>query len=260
MKKLNKGFVMPMLLAFVALLAIGGLVYEYKKHNPSVPKDDSSKQIDSSDWKTYTDTQYGFSIQYPVGTIINDSRLDSNAKSISFTLPTSSFAASASSSKPLDVFYVYVATQAWYNLGTPSGIFRSPANCEDFSSITVSFVTTAVSVATSSVNINGVNFVKGDVSEASTAQRSNGTEYCTLIGKMAYKLTPSVQYGHDYSSNGESHGGFNPVIDVNKDPVLNQMLSTFKFIATSTPVTSDWKTYSNTQYGFEFRYPTYLGT
>lgn len=44
----------------------------------------------------------------------------------------------------------------------------------------------------------------------------------------------------------------------NHKELLNQILSTFKFISTSTPTvidTSNWETFSNAKYGYEFRYP-----
>lgn len=43
---------------------------------------------------------------------------------------------------------------------------------------------------------------------------------------------------------------------VSDQSLLNQILSTFKFTnSTTTPDTSNWKTYTNSQYGFEFEYP-----
>jgi hypothetical protein len=44
-------------------------------------------------------------------------------------------------------------------------------------------------------------------------------------------------------------------LPASKNPVLNQILSTFKF--TGSTQASTWKTYTSTQYGFEVQYPQY---
>ncbi|MDO8561249.1 MAG: hypothetical protein Q7S05_00275 [bacterium] len=61
MKQLQKGFISPLLLALVALIVIGGGAYVYtqnKQANQPIVEQ-------ASDWKTYTNSQYGFSLQYP---------------------------------------------------------------------------------------------------------------------------------------------------------------------------------------------------
>ena len=158
-----------------------------------------------SGWQTYTSTQYGFSVQYPVGSQINDEGSDGEgSNNVLFTLPKTS------DTQGIKMFIVNMATKAWYNISTPNGVLKSPPNCNDFNSN---------NVVTSSVNINGIDFIKGDVSSAATAQRSSATEYCVLRGKTAYKLNPLIEYSRDNTTS----------IDVNKDSVLNQMVSTFKF-------------------------------
>ncbi len=84
MKNLQKGFVGPLVIAIIAVLAIGGGVYVYKnKKVKTLPVDtetqqtntqtppvntqanNSSSQVDTSNWKTYTNTKQGYSFQYP---------------------------------------------------------------------------------------------------------------------------------------------------------------------------------------------------
>lgn len=87
MKNYTKGFIAPLLLALIALLLIGGGAYVYtqkKQENPpmtgnvtlpqatsttrTTKQANSTTQTSSSqttDWKTYTNNQYGFSIKYP---------------------------------------------------------------------------------------------------------------------------------------------------------------------------------------------------
>ncbi|HCH59374.1 MAG TPA: hypothetical protein DEV73_02020 [Candidatus Zambryskibacteria bacterium] len=78
MKNSKKGFIVPVLLAVIAVLAIGGGVYIYNKEKAEAPAtvDTSTQQTntetpsvntqaDTSNWKTYTNTQYGFEFKYP---------------------------------------------------------------------------------------------------------------------------------------------------------------------------------------------------
>ncbi len=87
MKNNNKGFIAPILLAIIALLVIGGGVYIYQNKKEKVPavvdteiqqpgqvqqQTDTktspvNTQTDTSNWKTYTNAQYGFEFKYPPG-------------------------------------------------------------------------------------------------------------------------------------------------------------------------------------------------
>ncbi len=81
--KNQKGFIVPILLAIIAALIIGGGVYVYKNkksetstntetqannENPTVNTqvNNSSSQDNIPNWKTYTNTKYGFEFKYPV--------------------------------------------------------------------------------------------------------------------------------------------------------------------------------------------------
>jgi hypothetical protein len=93
MKNNQKGFVLPLILAIIAVLAIGGGVYYYQKAKTSVPTNtevttnnqdqttnsattseskassqsntSASDTINTTNWKTYTNAKYGFSFKYP---------------------------------------------------------------------------------------------------------------------------------------------------------------------------------------------------
>lgn len=85
MKNLQKGFIVPIILVIIALLAIGGGVYFYKNKKIETPAvvntetqqtntqtppvntqtNNSPSQNNTSNWKTYTSTQYGFDFKYP---------------------------------------------------------------------------------------------------------------------------------------------------------------------------------------------------
>lgn len=88
----KKGFIVPVLLAIIALLVIGGGVYVYQNKKAEAPTvvdtgieqsdqiqqqtntkpspvntqtNNSLSQSDTSDWKTYTNSEYGFELKYP---------------------------------------------------------------------------------------------------------------------------------------------------------------------------------------------------
>lgn len=85
--KTTKGFIAPLLLALIALILIGGGAYVYtqkKQENPPVTGNVALPQATSTipttkqtapvaqttnsqtvDWKTYTNTQYGFEFKFP---------------------------------------------------------------------------------------------------------------------------------------------------------------------------------------------------
>src|SRR5680860_134351 len=61
MKTSPKGFISPLLLALIAVLILGGGAYVYMQNKP----DSQFATTQTSDWKTYTNTQYGFEFKYP---------------------------------------------------------------------------------------------------------------------------------------------------------------------------------------------------
>ncbi len=67
--KNSKGFIIPLAIAIVAMLVIGGgVTYYYTK-----TKDKEVKIDQSAGWQTYTSAQYGFSLKYPSDLKINES-------------------------------------------------------------------------------------------------------------------------------------------------------------------------------------------
>jgi len=59
--KTSKGFIVPLLLALIALLLLGGGTYVYV-HNKQL---NQSADVTTSDWEIYSNTQYGFEFMYP---------------------------------------------------------------------------------------------------------------------------------------------------------------------------------------------------
>lgn len=63
----NEGFLVPILLVIIILLLVGGGAYVYKNKKaeaPDVSNVDTSKET-NSDFKTYTNTKFGYSFEYP---------------------------------------------------------------------------------------------------------------------------------------------------------------------------------------------------
>ncbi|MES3006108.1 MAG: hypothetical protein V4664_04140 [Patescibacteria group bacterium] len=156
---------------------------------------DSVKLIstETSASKIYTNEKYGFSIEHPSETQISDTDI-SGGRSISFTTPQGTLA-------------VQVVTLAWNN-----GVLSSPPNCND----------TAGGQERTITKINGNDFLTFNMSKELSGRYSNvsATEYCLVKGETAYKIITRVDY-----TAGSSNG-----IDLDKNAVLNQMLSSFKFI------------------------------
>jgi hypothetical protein len=146
----------------------------------------------SADWKTYTSSKYGFSIQYPKGAQMSDVDI-SGGRNISFTTPQGTV-------------MVEVVMSAWRN-----GVLSAPANCEDFDS----------GVVTRHVSINGVDFVTGDVSRDLSGMNSttSATEYCTIQNGIGYKIIPRMPVTPSA----------NPT-DVNSNTILNRAVKSFTIL------------------------------
>ena len=73
MKNSQKGFIVPLLLAIIAILVVGVGVYIYSSKKAQVAPISGQNNLvatttvtsDNSNIKTYTNSQYGFQLQYP---------------------------------------------------------------------------------------------------------------------------------------------------------------------------------------------------
>lgn len=103
----QKGFVIPLIIAVVAVLVLGAIYTTYHNYNsePTVP---IKKLINEGilntdtpkDWKTYTDVKYGFEFMYPLSyQIVDFSKLNEESKSNTegSVYPSSDFALSSGS-------------------------------------------------------------------------------------------------------------------------------------------------------------------
>jgi len=116
-------------------------------------------------WKTYTNNDYGFQIQYPNGSSVNESYTNGGI------IVTSSL-----SNKKIVV-------EADNRV---LGGAQNPPSCD-----------TASGADTYYKNINGVGFTAVDMSRLLSGNVStSATQYCVLKDGSAYKIIPQIQYGN----------------------------------------------------------------
>ena len=180
-----------------------------------------------ADWKTYTNTQYGFELKYPVNLELYEKK-QSTFVSLIIDTPElidqiKRIEEGPGGGAPLPTFLLTVSYD-------PDGKLRVESKCptlEDGKSSTATQVT-----------IGGVQALQ-----------------CVDLARVAHNsergpwLTTTFRNGpyHLWFSSGNYSD--------NEKQTYDQILSTFKFIEPTSAVPADWKTYTNTQYGFEFGYP-----
>lgn len=150
-------------------------------------------QASESSFKTYQSSKYGFGIKYPNSTTKIDEIDISGGNQILFTFNNDTQRSIG----------VSVVTKSWHD-----GVMKSPADCND----------TASGDNHVSTKINGVDFVKYDVSRLVSGMNSSAsaTEYCAIRNGTAYKIIPKIVYGSGTPAN------------VNNDVILNQMVASFE--------------------------------
>ena len=150
MKNSQEGFVVPLLITIIALLIIGGGVYTYKSNNIATVSTNStevqkSNQVQIPDqqkiqnsqstsqpgptsaWKTYSNTKYGFEVQYPPnGFLTGDNyrfSADINDYVIEIRIPSpQAFLIEVTSQKDLESFSKSSISLAKQNGGTVKNI------------------------------------------------------------------------------------------------------------------------------------------
>ncbi|MDO8604012.1 MAG: hypothetical protein Q7K40_01200 [bacterium] len=226
----KKGFIAPLLLALITLLLIGGGAYVYVQKNQSnqpvtatsttktvIPNDKGTNGEDhtgsgaqallkqqTAGWKMYTNSQYGFSFQYPPTLLLKN-----ESESLSGVNP-----------------------HQWW-------IRFQNANGKDFE-----------------VNITENTLV--DINVVSVHTKFNGdvkTQSMMIGVKKGIRFDTSDEAGSVVTIR-TSIGAHELQIafDASYSELIDSILSTFKF-STSSVQTSDWKTYTNSQYGYQINYP-----
>lgn len=170
-----------------------------------------------ANWKTYTNTEYGFEFKYPTKFSFDQS----------------------------DLKISQVVTMQDYPSNSNGGGFDVPFGCAIHFSVEVNpnnLPLTEWIPKFTSINGSDTKIIidnQQGIRKISTDDITNNVSVAIFVPKQDKVYFYSTQEPSCISK-------------------LNQILSTFKFISTSTPTTidtSNWKTYTNIKYGYEIKYP-----
>ena len=217
---------MPLLLALIAILLVGGGAYMYTQNKQG----NQSVTVSTSDWKTYANTQYGFEIKYP-----------SNL-SVKITAPimTSTVDRSADPIDLLDTISIYDPSEK---------LPENPIGADYRALTNVSFQI----YNKSDKRIADDSEILNNEINVSKSHEYKGYEpfgkYIIPIGNFnidAYKVSSGLV--GSYFSSLFTHDKYFFRVSSYQIELAKQILSTLKFSSltaqTSSPQTFDWKTYT----------------
>ena len=180
----------------------------------------------ASDWKAYTNAEYGFEMKYPVN-FFSDNDPNSHVINCNY-----------------EIF---------------------PNQCPNVGISTIETGTAKTSVG-EKINLNGVDYCLYKIGSAGMGHIYNLYNYVTIKDKKCFEISfETSKVNCDFylpldPGNTLQAENYNNCLYANKNQpiILNQILSTFKF-TDKVPVvasqTADWKTYTNTEYGFKLTFP-----
>ncbi len=224
---------------FVVMLlaAIVSVVYYWQVASLPVPYFEVPRHDQTTKLQTYSNEQFGFEVKYDKAYALSTSKDQEN--------------------------YFRTNGKTLASISIPQSFFPGT----NFGSASVTF---AVRENTSYDECNyysldgktSIPLIIGDTQDAFVTEfdgAAAGTHYKTKLAHIP--LTDnSICYELNQTIGIANIGNYEPgaVKEVDESLVwnkLSEILSTFKFRDVVSKDTSSWKTYTNTQYGFEFKYP-----
>jgi len=228
---LNKKFI----ITFVILILLGfgayaGIWYWQKQQVAQETAPTFTPGADlTADWKTYTNTQYGFEFKYPTNYFLTTQGVLFNDKS--------------SQVKELNSNVNWGDSQ-WLRLGISLSDKNSINWANDLAKRNLIYDFQPVGTD----ELEKINLVAGEKSIISIHRDYPDDSRFVVTAHFYDQNNEQIFIGLDDIGPSLEESINNP-----KVRIFDQILSTFKF--TDSVDTSTWKTYTNTQYGFEFKYP-----
>ncbi len=212
---------------------IAGGAYIIIHQTPHADTKLTSTLVDTANWKTYANTTYGFEIQLPKdwqSPVNNDNQVffDSTEQFNATTEHNKSRINSGGMPHNLIISYYSDIATAFSDEAKSSSGTKTPHNLEEY-----------IGYNQDVRDLRKINFA----------------------GQDAYKGREIGMFDTDviWLQKGNHLYIFSSIPDTGMSSKLSdQIISTFKFTqntTTTTPVSANWKIYSNAKYAFEFKYP-----
>jgi hypothetical protein len=172
-------------------------------------------------WKTYTNTQYGFSVQYP-SDFANVNDLTSAQKSSLQTYMGACLVGNNARIKPNQVGFCYVGTQTSDGFDTSS--FNITADSSKSEQSCQQTNTSPIGELTTQVIVDGINFYEDKIEDAGLGHYLTGNSYRTYHNGTCFQIDLTIESDRGVSEKGLSSGFSNLM-----SSKLNSIISTFKF-------------------------------
>jgi hypothetical protein len=292
MKNSQKGFIVPLLIVIIALLAIGGGVYISKNKKAEAPVLDieaqqTNTQTDTSDWKTFSTKD--FSVNYPIDWMI----IDTDGKNLFIAIINPKQQGKSDTDEPTEGVWIkqdsFCKDESWHK---GFGLFSYRTACASLGSQVIRIDGVAGGEGIQKIDI----IIRSFMSHQISVLYPNGGEvfkpgqhvkitWKDITNHQTIKLmvvAGKVADGH-YTNNGSmgtsrgyqiysgpNIGSFDWIVPTEYPGEGNYLIrissaagqgsdsldySDNYFMIVAQSNTSNWKTYTNAQYNFSIQYP-----